>query len=161
MNLRLLVLTLAGLLIAARSNATACVPPPPVSSEITAKLGLEAQRDFWRHSTSVFLARSENLQSNSPQIGNRAELIPLLQLKGPTLNRTVPISHTAMSSCGPYPFLNALADEPGSIFIVFSNSEQPAADSVTNTMRPSFLSDPVILQAWKVAYDAFVERRNP
>lgn len=112
------------------------------------------QRGLWRDAASVFVARSQNVQSNLPQVGNRAELVPLLQLKGPKFDYTVHITHTALSTCGPFPFLNALNDSSGNIFIVFASSEQPSATSVTNTMRPSFVRDPVIIQAWQNEYDA-------
>lgn len=141
-------------LIALGSNTNACVAPPTVSPERTAELMLETQRGLWRDASSVFVARSQNVQSNLPRIGNRAELVPLLQLKGPKVDYTVHITHTEMTSCGPSPFLNALNDNSGDIFIVFASSEQPSATSLMNTMEPSFVRDPVIIQAWQNAYDA-------
>lgn len=156
-----LVFVTSVLVIVAGSNAFACMPPPIEAPERVEELQLQAQQRLWRGSASVFIARSENVLSNWPQIGMRAELVPLLQLKGDKLKKKIRISHREFSTCGPYPFLNALNQNSGNIFVVFSSDEWPTEYSVTNTMDPSFLTDPVIVQAWKEAYDAVVEHQVP
>lgn len=149
----LICLAIIALLFSVGSKASACMPPPPMTPEATAAMELEAQKKLWNKSASVFVARSENLRLDVSTLGNRVDLVPLLQLKGPVLRETVTVAHTGMSSCGPLPSLNALNDQAGGLYVVYSDTANPTAASVTNTMHPHFLREPAILEAWQAAYD--------
>lgn len=151
MRFLLATVTTATIVGFSATAVSACVMAPPASAEEVSARTLRWQADLWTRSPSVFLVRTER-PGRAGDIGLSATLIPVLQLKGQSPTGDLRVRHTAMSSCGPSPFLDALNGERGQFFVAFSSEAAPTGSSIQSTIPLSDLIEPMTIAAWRAAY---------
>ncbi|MET4682835.1 hypothetical protein [Brevundimonas faecalis] len=142
-------------------SASACSPPPPpppwfTSDQIEAQFAeriLAGQREAWEGATTVFIARvaEQGAIRIAPQLfGRRAVLIPVLQLKGPKVQRRITIRHTGYL-CGMTPGFDALREDAEGYFVVYSGADRPTNETIWTTTPVNDLVEPKALEAWSLA----------
>nr|WP_315050624.1 hypothetical protein [uncultured Brevundimonas sp.] len=134
------------------SEAVACLVPPPAPPEVVAARTAQWQSELWGRAQSVFIARTAS-PGRVRNGGNRAILVPVLQLKGPEVKSGVRIAHTHWNSCGPAPWLDALNGRSDEFFVAYSSLAEPDGSSITATLRLNNLVDPTVIEAWSKAYE--------
>lgn len=151
MRFLLAAVTTATIVAFSGTGVRACVMAPPAPPEVVAARTLRWQADLWARSPSVFLVRTER-PGRAGNINLSATLVPVLQLKGDAPHGDLRVHHSAMTSCGPSPFLDALNGERGQFFVAFSSDPTPTGASIQTTIRLSDLIEPMTIAAWRAAY---------
>ncbi|QYC09877.1 hypothetical protein [Brevundimonas nasdae] len=149
--------------LSAAYEVFACTPPPPpppwmTAAQIEAEWNqriLDSQIGDWSSAATVFIARVESkgtVALGRGSRGRRAVLAPVLQIKGPDVERRIRVQHTGFL-CGANPALDALDENADGYFMVYAFDEKPSASSVFATTALDRLIDPNALEAWRSAYD--------
>ncbi|MFC5344844.1 hypothetical protein ACETK8_02435 [Brevundimonas staleyi] len=146
---------LAAILAAVATPGLACeptYPAPRASPEVAAERVRNHQAEMWARSDAVFLSEAgafERIALPGGQ-GVSATLIPALALKGDLPTERIGIRHSTVTSCGPIPFLDALAGREGDWFVTYVR-RLPSGLSVDDTVPVADLVDEDSLRAWRKA----------
>ncbi|MGV3579538.1 hypothetical protein [Brevundimonas sp.] len=136
----------------------ACEPANPVSQaspDLAAERVRNHQAEMWARADAVFLSEASAFERIALPGGNgfSATLSPSLALKGDLPAERIAVRHSTVTSCGPIPFLDALAGREGEWFVTYVR-RLPSGLSVDATVPVQDLVDPEALHAWTKGYAA-------
>ena len=147
----------AAVLAAVATPGLACEPSRPAPRllpEVAAERVRNHQVEMWERSDAVFLSEASAFERIALPGGDgfSATLIPALALKGDLPTGRIGIRHSTVTSCGPIPFLDALAGREGEWFVTYAR-RLPSGLSVDATVPVADLTEPEALRAWRKGFE--------